>query len=199
MIAVQTDRLVDDYLRRLEAAAAELPQERRSELVAEIREHIDHALREIAEDDEVAIRNILERLGSPEEIAEEAAGPQAAVGIGHEGGQAGRLEVAALIALVVPFIGWLVGLVLVVLSRAWSTREKLAGFVLGFLPFVVPFLVLVATGAESGTPVPVVTPEEPPADSGLGPIELAVLVFGLLAGVPPALYLGSRLGRRPSA
>jgi hypothetical protein len=29
MIAVETDRLVDDYLRRLEAAAAELPRDRR--------------------------------------------------------------------------------------------------------------------------------------------------------------------------
>jgi hypothetical protein len=45
MIAVETDRLVDEYLRRLEAAAAELPRDRRAELVAVIREHIENALR----------------------------------------------------------------------------------------------------------------------------------------------------------
>ena len=36
MTTVKTDRLVDDFLHRLEAAAAALPPERRNELVAEI-------------------------------------------------------------------------------------------------------------------------------------------------------------------
>jgi uncharacterized membrane protein len=52
--------------------AATLPPPRRSELVAEIREHIDAALQDAGTRDEVAVRNVLERLGSPEEIAAEA-------------------------------------------------------------------------------------------------------------------------------
>jgi hypothetical protein len=40
MTTMETHRLVDDYLRRLEEAAAHLQRTRRAELVAEIREHI---------------------------------------------------------------------------------------------------------------------------------------------------------------
>ena len=40
MTTMQTDRLVDDYLSRLEEAAAHLQRSRRAELLAEIREHI---------------------------------------------------------------------------------------------------------------------------------------------------------------
>jgi uncharacterized protein DUF4190/HAAS domain-containing protein len=68
-----TDALVEDYLRRLDAAAARLPSDRRTELVSEIREHLQEGLRQSATDDEVSVRNLLERLGPPEEIVTEAA------------------------------------------------------------------------------------------------------------------------------
>lgn len=41
-----TDRLIDSYLGRLDAAAWVLPGERRAELVDEIHTHIDEALTE---------------------------------------------------------------------------------------------------------------------------------------------------------
>jgi hypothetical protein len=41
MHTMETDRLVDDYLRRLEHAAAHMQRARRAELVAEIRGHIE--------------------------------------------------------------------------------------------------------------------------------------------------------------
>ena len=66
---VHTDPLVDDYLRRLQAAAAPLPAHRRDELVSEIRDHLEEALRRAPADDTAAVRNTLERLGPPEEIA----------------------------------------------------------------------------------------------------------------------------------
>jgi hypothetical protein len=43
---VITDPLVDDYLRRLDAAASALPAHRRGELVSEIRDHLQEALRQ---------------------------------------------------------------------------------------------------------------------------------------------------------
>ena len=46
MDTMETDRLVDDYLRRLEHAAAHMQRARRTELIAEIRCHIETALRE---------------------------------------------------------------------------------------------------------------------------------------------------------
>ena len=81
MTTMRRDPLVDDYLRRLEAAAADLPRERRAELVGEIEEHVDAALAE-GGDDETAVRNVLERLGSPEEIAAAARPPAAAPSAG---------------------------------------------------------------------------------------------------------------------
>ena len=72
MTTMQTDRLVDDYLSRLEEAAAHLQRSRRAELIAEIREHIEAALREEEAASEVAVRNVLERLGPPEEIVDAA-------------------------------------------------------------------------------------------------------------------------------
>ena len=75
MTTMRRDPLVDDYLRRLKAAAADLPRERREELVEEIEAHVDEALGEAGADDETAVRDVLERLGSPEEIAAAARPP----------------------------------------------------------------------------------------------------------------------------
>ena len=131
MTTMQRDPLVDDYLRRLEAAAAHLPRARRSELVGEIEEHIEAALRE-AGDDETAVRNVLERLGPPEEIAA-AAGPPAAAP------ERGRLETTALIVLcvsfVLPVVGYLIGAGLVLARRRGVGREKAIGLLIP--PFVV--------------------------------------------------------------
>lgn len=66
---VGTNPLVDDYLRRLDTAASMLPADRRDELVSEIREHLQEALHQTPADDQTAVRNALERLGTPEEIA----------------------------------------------------------------------------------------------------------------------------------
>lgn len=76
-MAVSLDHpAVADYLRRLESAAARLPAGRREELVEEIRGHVADALGAIG-DDEAAVRGVLDRLGSPEEIvaAEDVAEP----------------------------------------------------------------------------------------------------------------------------
>jgi predicted DNA-binding protein len=197
MTTMETDRLVDDYLQRLEAAAAHLQRSRRAELVAEIREHIEAALQEQEAAGEAAVRNILERLGRPEEIVAAAEPPPAAAT-----SRAGRLELAALIALVVPFIGWLVGIVLVVASQAWSRRDKAIGVGLVLTLVLLPLLATVATGAESGTREPVPVGGEGPAGlqentdgSAFGGLELAVLGLALFAGLPSALYLGWRLRR----
>ena len=196
MIAMETDRLVDDYLRRLDAAAAHLQRSRRAELVAEIREHIETALRQEEEASEVAVRNVLERLGPPEEIVE-AAEPLAPV----ERKAAGPLEIAALLLLFVPFIGSAVGSVLVCVSQAWSRRDKIIGVTLALLPVVLPLLGFAlgsASGAEDQVPVEDTRPaglSESGSDTGLGPIEIFVL--WMLGGLPGALYLGWRLRRHP--
>ena len=74
MSTVHRDALVDDYLARLDAAAAALPDARRQELLAEIRSHLAEALPD-EPTDETTVRNVLERLGSPEEIVAAAVDP----------------------------------------------------------------------------------------------------------------------------
>ena len=44
MDTMETEHLIDDYLRRLEHAAAHMQRTRRTELVAEIRGHLETAL-----------------------------------------------------------------------------------------------------------------------------------------------------------
>lgn len=193
MIAMETDRLVDDYLRRLEATAAHLQRSRRVELVAEIREHIEAALAEEDAADEVAVRNVLERLGPPEEIVDAAEPPPV-----EAPSRTGKLEIAAVIAFVIPFMGWVVGAVLVVLSRAWSGREKALGIGLVLLPIVLPAFGLVAEGGPDQSPVVPVDESGELPDAGsdsLGNAELLAFVLLLLGGLPSALYLGWRLRR----
>jgi hypothetical protein len=76
-MTVTTDPLADDYLRRLDAAASALPAHRRQELVSEIRGHLQEGLRQAPASDETAVRNLLERLGPPEEIVSAATDPAA--------------------------------------------------------------------------------------------------------------------------
>lgn len=139
--------LIDDYLARLERAAWVLPPDRRTELVEEVRAHIAEA----GSDDEVSVRTVLDRLGTPEEIVAAAqdgeqvfAGGQAVPGGHHPVGGAAQPErrlrardIAALLLL--PFggfifvIGWFVGVVLLWSSDRWRTSEKWLGTLV--LPF----------------------------------------------------------------
>jgi len=175
MTTMETDRLVDDYLSRLEKAAAHMQRSRRAELIAEIREHIETALREEEAASEVAVRNVLERLGPPEEIVEAAEpAPEA------ERAPPGGLEVAAMVTLVVPFIGWLFGIAMVLISKAWSNREKTIGTAVALLA-VVPFLALVVIDSY--------------AESTSDTLEAFLFVLWVIGGLPSALYLGLALRR----
>ena len=199
MDTMKTDRLIDDYLRRLEHAAAHLPRARRAELVAEIRDHIETALREEQTAGEAAVRNVLDRLGPPEEIVEAAEPPSPPDALPDDR-RVGALEIVALIALIVPFIGWLVGIVLVFVSGAWSRRDKFIGAILLFLPIVVLSLGLIA-GGPGGSEESIPRGDERHAGeqvespATLGPAEVALF----LPGLPSALYLGWQLRRRSSS
>src|SRR5579871_5214608 len=115
---VHADPLVDDYLRRLDAAASALPAHRREELVAQIRDHLQEALRQTPAGDKAAVRNVLERLGTPEEIAAAAtdppAGPPAAAF-----SQVNGLAIASVLLAVL----WLAGIG-AVLALAFGYRAR---------------------------------------------------------------------------
>src|SRR5215467_9464010 len=62
------DGLVAEYLGRLVQAARPLPPDRRAELIDEIADHIEQA-RAVSEASGPGLRDLLRRLGEPEEIA----------------------------------------------------------------------------------------------------------------------------------
>jgi sulfur carrier protein ThiS len=142
--------LVRDYLGRLESAAWPLAAARRAELVGEVREHIDAALTEAGRTDEVTVRNVLERLGPPEEIvaaeSEGDATPQS-----RTSSSWGAIEIIAVVlltigAVFIPFVGPVIGLVFVWASTRWTLREKLiaSGIVIALL--LLPFLAIIGVG-----------------------------------------------------
>lgn len=206
-------RVINDYLARLEAAARVLPPDRRAELLSEIREHIDSARAENAGRGEAATRAVLDRLGPPEEIVA-AAGEDPFGGSGPRPAPAPRgmaWEIAAVLLMTVgsvllPALGWLVGLVLMWSSDRWTVREKLLGtFVIpgGLGLFVV--LGLLGAGVESCFETTVSSSDGPATtsstcDSGFSWLGQVVrpgllLLLGVAALVVP-FYLLHRARRR---
>jgi hypothetical protein len=120
------DKLVERYLKHLEVELDDLPRDRRREIVDEISGHIAEARSSFAES-ESDVRNVLEDLGDPAEIAAEARER-----FGVQPKRSGLLEIAALVlllagGLLLPVAGWLVGVALLWASSIWNTRDKLIG------------------------------------------------------------------------
>jgi len=69
------EAIVSDYFARLRRALAPLPRSRRDQLLEDLREHVTLAragLSEESEESELSVREILDHLGRPEDIAAEA-------------------------------------------------------------------------------------------------------------------------------
>lgn len=129
------EMLVRDYVDRLDAAATHLTTDRRAELVDEVRDHIELALAEAGSVDEATVHNVLERLGSPQEIVAAEATGSLPGGTIHptdppgSGSRALSVETRALILLTVgavllPFVGPILGLWLVSASNRWTLAQK---------------------------------------------------------------------------
>jgi hypothetical protein len=194
-----TQSLVTRYLRDLERALHDLPGSRRREMVDDIRAHIDEAATSASEAD---VRTILDQVGDPESIAAEARER-----FGIERQKAGILEGGAIALLLVggvilPGVGWIIGAVLLWLSRVWTVRDKLIGTLLvpGGLASAF-FLGLFATGTSSscetvktvpgGSEVGICSAET----IGPGIWSTLLLVFLILAPIATAIYLGRRAWR----
>jgi hypothetical protein len=200
-VTSNTDRLVAQYLARLERDLADVPRTRRAETVEEIAAHIAQARAELPTEDEAAIRNLLDELGDPAEIAAEAGERVAAPQRGGRG-----LEIAALVLLlvggvVVPVVGWLVGVVLLWVSERWTTSDKLIGTLVvpgGLLP--VTYLTMFPVYSEScggirdSTGVVHETCTGGPSTLG----QVLMIGLGIVLVVAPFIttaYLARRMGR----
>ena len=176
MSAPHADQILAGYLKRLDAELAPLPAARRREILAEIQDHIEEARAALPEETDADILTILDRVGEPEEI-----GAETRARFDLAAPSAGPLELAALLlagvgALVLPFVTWVLGVLLVWRSPCWTPREKqrgayaplVAGLALLLVSALLPFLLV-----------------------GLG-----ILVGGILLPLAGTGYLAARLGRR---
>lgn len=188
--------LVTRYLKDLERALRDIPADKRRDIVDDIKTHIAEAAADRGEEmTESELRSLLDQVGHPEAIAEDARerfGIQRRRGGAMEGLAIGALLVGGLI---VPGVGWLLGIILLWASSVWSMRDKILG------TLVIPgglagaaFLSLMAMPASNcvaanGSECP---------DSGSIPfLPEAFLVALAVAPIAVAIYLGRKAFRRP--
>lgn len=204
MTSSNGDQIVAAYIARLEAALAEVPADRREEIVGEIRSHIAESRARLTDETEAGVRNLLERVGDPEALAAEAA-PTEVTPVRRWG----ALEIAALI--LTPLI-WPIGVILLWLSPAWSIRDKLIGTLLppgGYLTliFALPTALLgTASVCSGGTDGSGVYHESCTGIAALPQWEQVVIGVGTAIGlllllvlpVLVAIYLAIRLRRSGS-
>lgn len=146
MTAPHADQLIDGYLARLRAAAADLPKATQQELLDDMRSHISEARSREVDETDAAILNILDRLGNPADVV---ADTRERLGIRPaQPYRPGALEIFAVI--LVPFF-WPIGVILLWISPAWNWRDKAIGSLLppgGYL--FAPIVGAMATSVHNG-------------------------------------------------
>jgi uncharacterized membrane protein len=191
------DATVEHYLHDLEEELRDLPPTRRRELLEEIREHIGEALAEVPDGEEAGVRNVLERVGEPAVIAQEARER-----FGIRPVKPGIREILVLILLPLGgflyLIGWAVGAILLATSTVWTSREKVIGLLVvpgGLLPAGLFGLMggsrLCSEVIENGRVVSETC-------SGGMPVWLAWVIIAVLVGGPiwTVFFLLTRMNRR---
>jgi uncharacterized membrane protein len=194
-------REVGEYLRRLQRSMGDLPAQRRDEILAEIEEHIASGLAEFPAPTEADVRNVLERTGDPADIAAEARER-----FGIKPAKRSWTDPAAILLLLLggfTIIGWFVGVVLLWISDAWNTRDKIIGTLVvpGGLAGAIGLVVSATAVAGSVSCGPISSPGDPvrscvSQSSTLGSV--LTLIVGALVVIAPiitAIYLSRRLRR----
>lgn len=204
MTAAHAKQLVDGYLGRLELELLDLAQERRREIVDDIRAHIADERGGIQNETDADLMNLLDRLGDPVEIAAAARdGQPKAVPVPAT--RAGAVEILALI--LTPII-WPAGVVLLWASSAWTTRQKLLGTLVvpGGYPALFFFFPLVlwlpgltyacATESLNGRVIATTCTGPQWWQVALAIAVVAIVLAGLVGPVVVGIYLATRLRMR---
>ncbi|MFB7864902.1 hypothetical protein [Streptomyces sp. NPDC056069] len=170
--------LVAEYLDAVARETAELPAERRAELLADLREHIEVS----GAGDDQRLREVLAELGEPRMVAASALAEEPQAGGAPEPKSpvlperptrarltVGLLAVAGLLVLLNSFAGGvalIAGLALLWTSPYWDNRRKVIG-----------------TATAAGVPLLLLLAAVLLAATRLGPVELLVLM-GVSVAVP---------------
>lgn len=196
MTVATRNPLVEDYLRALQRATQPLPRHERNELVEQIRAHLDEALPPNAS--ETDVRNALDALGTPTEVARSAGVPATP--------RRGAREVIGLLLAATgfpPFLGWIVGGVLIATSPLWSARQKLLGMFVGPVAWagIVTLGVVHSTSADPSchrTGANSAACHTALLSTSGGAAWLSITIFVVLFAIPfvTAAYLWRAAGRR---
>ena len=209
MTAAHAKQLVDGYLGRLELELIDLEPERRREIVEDLRTHIAEERAGLERESDADLMNLLDRLGDPAEIAAAARDGQSAPPPASQTNRVGIVEVLALV--LTPFI-WPAGVVLLWLSSAWTTKQKLIGTLVppGGYPGVYLFIALTEVvilnsvtvcggGSSSDATATFNSCPSPAWYQYAAAASVAILtVAALIAPVVVGIYLATRLRKRPA-
>jgi hypothetical protein len=174
-----TTSRVRDYLNDLDRALRDLPRDRRHEIVADIRSHIDSALADIPMPSPAAVDQILDHLGTPDTIAAAAFAEMPPTKTRIALRDVTTIVLLLIGGLVLPVIGWLIGAVMLWTSSAWRVKDKAIATLLlpgGMLApvFLFPFVWGLAAATVStpcvlsAVPVPVPVQSPLPIPQGVG-------------------------------
>jgi hypothetical protein len=180
------DLLLDDYLLGLGQAARKLPLWQRELFLDEVADQIDDALQASGPVDVATMREVLDQFGDPKALVQ--AGE---IVSDWPGGQ----ELAAVLVLLVggvvlPVVGWVVGVVLLWASPRWRPAEKLLGTLVwpgGLLAFAATAWLKLASYHNPGVLLG-------------GDNFYTVVILGVIAAVPPVVVAVRLLhsARRPA-
>ncbi len=197
------EQVMDDYLDKLHRSLRDIPASQREGIISGIVTHIDEALDAEPDDSEASLRNVLDRVDDPEEIASEA---RERLDIRKP--RTSWLDSLAIVLLLLGgflwLIGWIAGAVLLWLSDVWSTRQKIIGTLVvpgGLLPAVLLFILPSNVETSSCTTSVVNGIKSTVCQSTGGPTPLAqgvaigLLVILVVAPILTSFYLGRTLMR----
>jgi HAAS len=188
--AGEADKLVRRYLAQLDAALRGIDASRREEILADVRGHIEEGRTGLDPDDAASVRTLLDRVGDPAAIADEAGAPPP--GSRRWDAWAPWLIIFGPVA---SGLGWIAGMLILWTSPTWSRRDQLiatfvppAGLVAGF------FSLVAALRAAAGCPghVPALHAAAGCTTKGFTlPLAVAILLAaaGLAAYMLPPIHL----------
>lgn len=196
---LQKSPAIARYLAELRAGLIALPREEQDAIVADVSDHITAEVEALPDDADVHdVELILQRLGSPATLAADAVGPAVAVpstasvaAVGPSryarfsaspGYAAMTLLILAIGGVVVPFLGWFVGLFFLWTSSVFQARDKVIGTLVlpvgfGFIGLlsVLPFATTSSFCSSTDNGPETCVTDGPPL--WVGPTLLAILVL----------------------
>jgi hypothetical protein len=182
------------YLQQVRREGRDLPGDRLADLLIDLEEHLSAAIPVDASAEDA--REVLARFGDPREITE-AERPDAITPRDRRGAREWAAVFLLLFGFIAAGVGWVVGVILLWSSRAWTRRDKLIGTLV--LPgglFLTLVLLLLAFGRAHKVMCTSYANTAVHCTQGLssGPSTLGSVALVLLALTPiaTAVYLARR-------